>query len=467
MGRIGTYSSLLSTLSFTRRNRKTLPPSDALESRLLLTGGFDGIYVGSFQGSATAFGTTIQIPSDDFPDNQILSVIENDVISNRLPGTGTGTVTEGGEISYGTIAQIFGFELPIEYQGQFTPGNFGTFIGTGTWSIGANGFGVTGSGTWNSQRQHDAPGAVAGSTFRLDSNNNRIWNAPTTGDSAFKIGNATDIPVAGRWVAGTLFDNVGMFRNGQWFLDTGNQKYEGPLFGDLRYNFGSIGDLPVVGDWDGDGDDDIGVYRAGKFYLDANGNHQWDGTAGGDLLRTFGNPTGDLPVVGDWNGDGVDDIGIFRNVATAGRFYLDTNGNGSWSGPATDATFIFGNAGDKPVSGDWNGNGIDDIGVVRGGSWYLDQNGNRAWNGAGTGDIRLNFGSATDTPLVGIWKPNQIPLLPPPPVASLPAPASGTAAFTASNTLSAGQLASLPKPKVNSHPVDELFAELGNGSLAV
>ena len=34
----------------------------------------------------------------------------------------------------------------------------------------------------------------------------------------------------------------------------------------------SAGDTPVAGDWDGDGIDEIGVLRNGTFYLDANGN---------------------------------------------------------------------------------------------------------------------------------------------------------------------------------------------------
>jgi len=50
-------------------------------------------------------------------------------------------------------------------------------------------------------------------------------------------------------------------------------------------------------------------------------------------------------VVGDWNGDGVDEIGVFRN----GMWYLDLNGNGIWEGPAVDRQYTFGLAGDIPV----------------------------------------------------------------------------------------------------------------------
>ena len=71
---------------------------------------------------------------------------------------------------------------------------------------------------------------------------------------------------------------------------------------------GQAGDLPVVGDWNGDGVDDLGVYRAGTFYLDSDG----DGTLGPeDAVIPKGGP-GDLPVVGDWDGDGVDEVGVYQ-----------------------------------------------------------------------------------------------------------------------------------------------------------
>lgn len=432
-----------------------------LESRLMLAANaFNGTYYGHFEGTATAFGSTINIPSNSFPDNQILSVVNNGTISNRIPGTGTGTVQENGTVSFGSIAEVMGISIPVTYQGAFNNlGSSGLITGTGTWTIGANDFGITGSGTWQTIRMVDALGAVAGSTFRIDSNNSLDWDAPPSGDSVFKMGNATDIPVAGRWTAGTIFDTAGMFRDGKWYLDTGNQKYEGPSFGDLYYAFGSAGDTPVVGDWDGDGDDDLGVFRAGKFYLDANGNHVWNGPAGGDKLIPFGSVT-DRPVVGDWNGDGIDDIGVFRAAGASGRFYLDSNGNGVWNA-GVDQTFLFGNATDIPVAGDWNGDGDDQIGVVRGGKWYIDLNENRAWNGAGA-DFLLSFGSPTDRPIVGKWRPADIPIQAPPPALPPASNSNATVATAKPATITADQLAVAPKSKKGS-ATDAVFAELGSG----
>jgi len=56
--------------------------------------------------------------------------------------------------------------------------------------------------------------------------------------------------------------------------------------------------VPVVGDWDGDGDDDLGIFRGGWWYLDT------DGVGGmAEQVLGFGAP-GDLPVVGRWQASG-------------------------------------------------------------------------------------------------------------------------------------------------------------------
>jgi protocatechuate 3,4-dioxygenase beta subunit len=71
--------------------------------------------------------------------------------------------------------------------------------------------------------------------------------------------------------------------------------------------FGTADAIPVVGDFNGDGKDEMGIYIRGEWLLDLNGNGQWDSD---DLWAHLGSK-GDQPVVGDWDGDGKDDIGIF------------------------------------------------------------------------------------------------------------------------------------------------------------
>lgn len=246
----------------------------------------------------------------------------------------------------------------------------------------------------------DSIGADRGGKFYLDTTANYVWNSPSGGDDLFGFGSAGDTPVVGDWNHDAK-DQLGVYRNAQFFLDVnGNGKWDGAIVGgDAVFSFGTAGDKPVIGDWNGDGTDDVGVFRNGSWYLDANGNHRWDGTAGGDLFFKFG-LAGDTPVAGDWNSDGKDEVGVFRG----GKWYLDADGDHAWNG-AKDQYASFGIAGDKPIVGDWNADGKDDIGVVRSGKWYLDYNGNHAWNGAGGGDKYFAYGNGTDVPLAGHWGP--------------------------------------------------------------
>ncbi len=119
--------------------------------------------------------------------------------------------------------------------------------------------------------------------------------------------------------------------------------------------FGVSTDLPVTGDWNGDGKDEIGVWRPStrRFLLDSNGNNTWDGTAGGDTLTARFGVSTDLPVTGDWNGDGKDEVGVRR--PSTREFLLDSNGNNTWDGAAGGDTLTssFGLGTDLPVSGRW------------------------------------------------------------------------------------------------------------------
>ena len=58
---------------------------------------------------------------------------------------------------------------------------------------------------------------------------------------------------------------------------------------------------------------------------------------------------GTTPLVGDWNDDGKTSVGIYIN----GFWYLDYNGNGQWDGEATDRAYQWGDSYDSPVVGAW------------------------------------------------------------------------------------------------------------------
>ncbi|MCA9094944.1 MAG: cadherin domain-containing protein, partial [Planctomycetaceae bacterium] len=202
------------------------------------------------------------------------------------------------------------------------------------------------------------------------------------------------------WVLPSSPNAVGVWRAGKFYLDANNNHvWNNSTGGDQLFSFGIFTDTPIVGDWNSDGITDLGVWRAGKFYIDTNGNHIWDNVSGGDQVISFGATT-DIPIAGDWNGDGKTDIGVFRS----GKFYLDNNGNGKWDGVSGGDQYLsFGTTGDLPVIGDWNGDGLSDIGIIRNGKFYLDANGNRAWNNLADGDAYFNFGTAGDKPIAGDW----------------------------------------------------------------
>jgi 5'-nucleotidase len=185
-------------------------------------------------------------------------------------------------------------------------------------------------------------------------------------------------------------DDVGLFEPGQgrWHL----MEKDGST---TSFYFGNPGDTPFMGDWDGDGVDTPGLYRAidGFVYL-RNSNTQ--GNA--DITFFFGNPD-DKPVAGDFNADGSDTVSVYR--PSNQTFYiineLGTDGGGLG---AADFEFVFGNVGDMPRAGDWNGDGTDTIGVFRPSTGETLQ---RNSNSAGPADNTILFGNPGDAAFNGDW----------------------------------------------------------------
>lgn len=120
--------------------------------------------------------------------------------------------------------------------------------------------------------------------------------------------------------------------------------------------FGQAGDRPIAGDWDGDGIGDVGVYRSNTsiFLLRVEEGSTvvpCHGCPPQTVIRInttqFGS-AGDLPVTGDWDGDGKDSLGVFQLT----NDFFATNGSSS-----------FGFIGDLPLTGDWTGTGSRRLGL--------------------------------------------------------------------------------------------------------
>ena len=225
-------------------------------------------------------------------------------------------------------------------------------------------------------------------------------NAAADGKVSFAgFGVSGDIPVAGDW-NGTGVVSIGVFRpgTGEWVLDLNNNGRWDGVPGDAVYRFGAAGDLPVVGDWNGDRRSKFGVFRpsTGQFILDTQGHRTFDATS---TVYSFG-ANGDVPVAGNWSGTATaDQIGIFR--PSTGQWVLDSNGNGRFD--SADTIYSFGGPGDLPVVGNWGSNPPRTrIGVFRpsAGQWILDTTGSGNWVPA---DLVFQFGASGDRPVVGFW----------------------------------------------------------------
>ena len=222
--------------------------------------------------------------------------------------------------------------------------------------------------------------------------------------------------------------DIGVFQDGRWYVDlNGDGAWDRT---DLWAKLGRRDDLPSTGDWDGDGKTDIGIYGRAwpgdpRHILNEPGlptaenrrdgkwknvpPHEDEATFGwrtmqrtstgamrSDLIDhvfNYGTP-GDHPLAGDWDGDGIDTIGVFRD----GRWDLDQDGDGV--GTERDLSLNLGEAGDKPVVGDFNGDGVDELGVFRDGLWHIDTNGDRVLDAR---DVVFQLGGAGDQPVVGDW----------------------------------------------------------------
>ena len=202
------------------------------------------------------------------------------------------------------------------------------------------------------------PAVLTGNTWQLRNN-----LTPGSPNATFQYGLAGDVPVMGDFansgvrtpgmVRGTRHGVAGTENRLMWYL----RQVEGPGDPDLVVRYGRAGDIPIVGDWNGNGVHTIGVVRGNRWLLR---NSNTSGSATYDF--TFGR-AGDIPVVGDWNGDGRTGIGVVRG----NRWLLrDSPSSGS-----AQYDFTFGDGNGTPITGDWNGNGRTGVGWFNGGTWQL------------------------------------------------------------------------------------------------
>jgi hypothetical protein len=273
-----------------------------------------------------------------------------------------------------------------------TPTNPGTYPGVvvqmtnGLSPLATTTVGITITGT--AVGRQSLPGAVTASTgWSLQ--DSLTAGAPTT---TFSYGTRPPalVPLTGDW-DGNGSKTPGIYQGGAFKLSNSTTTNLTPS---TTFAFGDPRGFPLSGDFDGNGTDDVALFRAGTWEIRYLGSG-----APADAVFIFGSGTWPsvVPVAGDWNGDGEDGIGYYcRDSATcpAGTWNLR---NTAGAGAPDAGDFIY-NPGSTsyPVVGDWDANGTDTVGVRGGTTWWLNNANDTSFPDVDS----FMFGGANDLPVV-------------------------------------------------------------------
>ncbi|MBI3250188.1 MAG: PD40 domain-containing protein [Deltaproteobacteria bacterium] len=172
------------------------------------------------------------------------------------------------------------------------------------------------------------------------------------------------------------------------FLSNGNGSF-GSGLGPIDVTAINGGDQWTVGDFNGDGQDDV------YFWWKTTGDNRLFLSNGGGTSTQIVNPIGagainggDQWTVGDFNGDGRDDVYFWWKTTGDNRLFL-SNGNGTFT-QFTNPIAVQGiNGGDQWTVGDFNGDGRTDAYF-----WWKATGDNRLFLSSGNGTFGAGLGPA-------------------------------------------------------------------------
>ncbi|MCB1055397.1 MAG: VCBS repeat-containing protein [Acidobacteria bacterium] len=209
-------------------------------------------------------------------------------------------------------------------------------------------------------------GSTATLTVSLADGSSAEIGATALGDDTMQLtglpGSPTDL------VAPPCLDTVGLYDASTQTFSLWNAHLDDPPDPGLIFPFEPSPidpanlPSPVAGDWDGDGTDEVGVWDPVQrvFFLGVSARRVT--FPPGTLPPVSSTPEALLPIAGDWDGDGTDEVGVMA-TETGDFFLLD-----SLAGTSVN-TFRLGDGramapGDRrPVAGDWDGDGDDSVGI--------------------------------------------------------------------------------------------------------
>jgi len=257
--------------------------------------------------------------------------------------------------------------------------------------------------------------------LRNVSGNLQWWIMNNGASSASQVvgwGFSTDIATPGDF-DGDRKTDIAVFRRGTGNAATGFWVFQSSTSTARFIPFGITSDRPVVADYDGDGKTDAAIFRDASS-AGGQSTFWWLASRGGlanQQIPVAWGTNGDVPLVGDFTGDGRADFVVQRSVSGGGVFYVHpSTGAADANTPTSIVQFGLGN--DLPVPGDYDGDGIADIAVMR------NQGGNFVWyirpSTASSTYYGLTFGQATgsaDLPTQGdydgdgktdpaVWRPS-------------------------------------------------------------
>jgi VCBS repeat-containing protein len=317
------------------------------------------------QGSVTGSLATVNItvtPEDDAPvaeNDGPYSVAFGGAVTITAPGVLGNDVDEGPLTAENASTPTHG-TVVLALDGSFTYTHNGTSGSADSFTYQAKEAGGTLSNVATVSISIGGDPAAVHSTGLVDPVAGLWYLYDGSGalETSFYFGNPGDYPFMGDW-DGDGVETPGLYRQADGFVYLTNSNAQGQA--DIRFFFGNPGDVPIAGDFNNDGKDTVSIYRPAeaRFYIINELGSNDGGLGAADIDYVFGN-FGDKPFVGDFDGDGVETVGLHRE-STGLVYYINVHAKGQNAANQ----FVFGDPGDRLVAGDWTGDGMFSPGLFR------------------------------------------------------------------------------------------------------